>query len=86
MRALLLLVVLLIAVVNLTGCMQAQTPHEPPIASLHSHRCGRCHVAPEPRTRTRAHLEEAFSRHGKRVHLSHDDWQAMLDYLAAPAN
>jgi hypothetical protein len=43
-------------------------------------------VAPEPRTRTRAQLEDAFSRHGKRVHMSHDDWQAMLDYLAAPAN
>jgi hypothetical protein len=73
-------------VVGLTGCSQAAAPDAPPIASLHSHQCGRCHVPPEPRTRTRAQLEDAFTRHGKRVHLSHDDWQAMIDYLAAPAN
>jgi cytochrome c5 len=74
------------AVIGLTGCMRPQTPDGPPIASLYSHQCDRCHVAPEPKTRTRAQLEEAFSRHRKRVHLSHDDWQAMIDYLAAPAN
>jgi hypothetical protein len=77
---------LVVAWIGLTGCMQAQTPDGPPIASLHSRACGRCHVAPAPRTRTRAQLEDAFSRHGKRVHMSHEDWQAMLDYLAAPAN
>jgi hypothetical protein len=43
-------------------------------------------VAPEPKTRTRAQLEEAVPRHDRRVHMSHDDWQAMIDYLAAPAN
>jgi hypothetical protein len=81
MRALVVFVV-----VGLMGCMRTQSPDGPPIASLHSHQCGRCHVPPEPKTRTRAQLEDAFSRHGKRVHLSHDDWQAMIDYLAAPAN
>jgi hypothetical protein len=75
-----------VALVGLAGCTQTRAPDEPPIASLHSQKCGRCHVAPEPGTRTRAQLEDAFSRHGRRVHLSHDDWQAMLDYLAAPAN
>jgi len=35
---------------------------------------------------TRAQLEEAVPRHDRRVHMSHDDWQAMIEYLAAPAN
>ncbi|MGD0524915.1 MAG: hypothetical protein ABSE49_07220 [Polyangiaceae bacterium] len=82
MRAALLAVALL----ALAGCTEAAAPDGPPIASLHSHQCGRCHVAPEPKTRTRAQLEEAFTRHDRRVHMSHDDWQAMIDYLAAPAN
>jgi cytochrome c5 len=77
---------LVVAVVALAGCTQAAAPDGPPIASLHSHQCGRCHVAPEPKTRSRAQLEDASARHGKRVHLSHEDWQAMIDYLAAPAN
>jgi cytochrome c5 len=77
---------LVAAVLALAGCTQAAAPDGPPIASLHSHQCGRCHVAPEPKTRTRAQLEEAVPRHDRRVHMSHDDWQAMIEYLAAPAN
>jgi hypothetical protein len=80
------LLVVALAVFALTGCTQAAAPDGPPIATLHSHQCGRCHVAPEPKTRTRAQLEDAFTLHDRLVHMSHDDWQAMIDYLAAPAN
>jgi cytochrome c5 len=80
-------VLLVVAVLGLAACTPAAAvPDGSPIASLHSRQCGRCHVAPEPRTRTRAQLEEAAPRHDRRVHMSHDDWQAMIDYLAAPAN
>jgi hypothetical protein len=65
------------------GCaQQPAAPDAPPIASLHSSRCGRCHVPPEPKTHTRAELETAFGRHKSRVHLSQDEWQAMVDFLA----
>ena len=77
---------LVVAVLGLAGCTQAATPGGPSIASLHSHKCGRCHIPPEPKTRTRAQLEDAAPRHDRRVHMSHDDWQAMIDCLAAPAN
>jgi Skp family chaperone for outer membrane proteins len=66
------------------GCAPAASPDAPAIAKVETHRCGSCHAPPEPKTRTRATLEDAFSRHRHRVHLSQDEWQAMLDYLAAP--
>ena len=67
----------------LLGCSPpASSADAPPIASLHSSRCGRCHVPPEPKTHTRAELETAFGRHRGRVHLSQDEWQAMIDFLA----
>ena len=66
------------------GCSPAVSPDAPPIASVEVHRCGACHTPPEPRTRSRATLEDAFGRHQHRVHLSRDEWQAMLEYLAAP--
>jgi hypothetical protein len=70
----------------LSGCAQPAAPDGPPIAALHSSRCGSCHVAPEPNTHTRAALETAFGRHKRRVNLSHEEWQAMIDFLAPPAN
>jgi hypothetical protein len=39
---------------------------------------------PEPKTRTREHLEDAFTRHRVRVHLTEEQWSAMVDYLAKP--
>jgi hypothetical protein len=54
------------------------------VATVHTAKCGNCHVPPEPRSRTRAHLEDAFTRHKTRVHLSDDQWAAMVDYLAGP--
>lgn len=54
----------------------------PPIAAVHASQCSRCHSAPEPGTVTRAELEEAFGRHKKRVKLSTEEWQAMVEYLA----
>jgi len=74
----------------LTACAPAASAPAPdvkpelrPIAAMHASKCGACHVRPEPRTRTREHLEEAFSRHRKRVRLSEDEWARMVDYLAA---
>ena len=54
------------------------------IASMHVSKCGCCHTLPAPQTRTRDHLEDAFARHKRRVHLTPDEWAAMVDYLAMP--
>jgi Fe2+ transport system protein FeoA len=54
-----------------------------PIAEVHAEKCGACHSLPAPRTRSREYLEQAFSRHHRRVHLTPDEWAAMVDYLAA---
>jgi Fe2+ transport system protein FeoA len=56
----------------------------PPIAEVHAEKCGACHSLPAPRTRSREYLEQAFSRHHRRVHLTSEDWAAMVEYLAAP--
>jgi hypothetical protein len=71
------------------GCASPQPPAgpashdtEPAIAAIHAHNCGRCHMPPEPKTRTRAQLESAFSRHRTRVRLSEDEWARLVDYLA----
>lgn len=68
------------------ACTPASAPDAPPIAAVHSSKCGRCHSPPEPSSHSRAQLAEAFGRHKSRVHLSQDEWQAMIDYLASPAN
>jgi cytochrome c2 len=76
-----------VALLLLAGCAQQPTaPDGPPIAAVHNTRCGRCHVPPEPKNRTRAELETAFGRHKSRVHLSQYEWQAMIDFLAPQAN
>jgi hypothetical protein len=59
------------------------TPREGAVADIRAHACGRCHMAPEPRTRTRLQLETAITRHRSRVRLSDDDWGKLVDYLAA---
>jgi hypothetical protein len=59
--------------------------HDSQIVAIHLHKCGKCHVPPEPRTRTREHLVSVFLTHRNRVHLTPDEWSAMVDYLAAPA-
>jgi hypothetical protein len=66
----------------LVACTPASSPDAPAIATVHTQRCGNCHAPPEPRSHTRASLEDAFGRHHHRVHLSEGEWQAMLDYLA----
>jgi cytochrome c5 len=55
----------------------------PEIARIHRSRCGACHQRVEPGARTRPVLEEALSRHHTRVHLTDEQWAAMIDYLAA---
>src|ERR1700733_9772937 len=54
------------------------------IATVHANKCGSCHTLPAPKTRTREHLEDAFSRHKKRVRLTREEWATMIDYLAMP--
>jgi hypothetical protein len=67
------------------GASNAQVPESARnVAMIRTAKCGNCHEPPEPGSRTRAHLEDAFTRHKKRVHLSDDQWAAMVDYLARP--
>jgi hypothetical protein len=71
------------------GCGSAAPPAradepEESIAVVHVSRCGGCHRLPDPKTRTREHLEDALSRHRKRVHLTSEEWAQMIDYLAMP--
>lgn len=68
----------------LGGCAQAAAPDAPPIATLHRAQCGKCHRPPEPGSHSKAQLEDAFTRHQKRVRLTPDEWTAIMDYLAAP--
>jgi hypothetical protein len=62
---------------------QANAPEPSPIARIHKAKCGSCHVRVEPGQRTRAQLEDAFTRHHKRVRLTEEQWAQMVDYLAA---
>jgi len=62
----------------------ASSPEPSPIARIHKAKCGACHQRVEPGQRTRAQLEDAFTRHRKRVHLTEEQWAQMVDYLAAP--
>jgi hypothetical protein len=71
------------AMIACAACTPAAAPEEPSIAQVHARQCGRCHTAPAPGSRSRTELTEALSRHRKRVHLSSDEWHAMIDYLAA---
>ncbi len=71
------------------GALAACAPAGPPVApefahvaAFHRSHCGQCHVRVEPGQRTRAELEVALARHRDRVHLSEDDWNLMVDYLA----
>jgi hypothetical protein len=54
------------------------------IAAIHASKCGACHTPPDPKTRTRPYVEEALSRHRKRVRLRSEEWAEMVDYLAMP--
>ncbi|MDP9150739.1 MAG: hypothetical protein M3O36_12480 [Myxococcota bacterium] len=71
------------------GCVQAR-PNDSgvsrqdalEVSRLHTQKCGRCHAPPQPRTRTRDHLEAAFLRHKTRVRFTAEQWAAMIDYLA----
>jgi hypothetical protein len=67
------------------GGASAMPPETRAIAAMHLSKCGSCHTRPEPRTRTREHLEDALSRHRKRVRMTADEWARMIDYLAMPA-
>lgn len=75
----------LLAALACAACAPASSPDAPPIAAVHRHQCGRCHSPPEPKSHTRAELEDAFSRHHSRVHLTPEEWTAMVDYLASPS-
>ena len=90
-RAALAISALAAAVASVAACGAspgpgASSPSQDPTtaAAIHRRKCGACHVRPEPGTRTRAHLEDAFTRHQRRVHLTPEQWSAMVDYLASP--
>ena len=68
------------------ACAPAAAPDGPPIAAVHRHQCGKCHAPPPPGSHSREEFETAFGRHHKRVHLTQEEWQAMVDYLAPSAN
>ena len=77
----------LVCAVLAVGCGRARAPSDaPPIAALHATKCGACHSPVEPGTHTRAALESAFARHQRRVRLSDDEWNAMVQYLASDAS
>jgi hypothetical protein len=71
------------------ACAPAAAPDgpgsRPPIAAVHRHQCGKCHAPPPPGSHSREEFETAFGRHHKRVHLTDEEWQAMVDYLAPTA-
>ncbi len=60
----------------------AVPPEYAHVAAVHRSRCGQCHKRVDPGQRTRAELDVALARHRDRVHLSEDDWNVMVDYLA----
>ena len=75
--------VLLLTVSVVMACEAERPPNTAPaIATTISARCGTCHRAPQPDSRPREALGVALSRHHKRVRLTEDQWQAVLDYLA----
>lgn len=73
-------------VIALLACDPAAAPpdHEPAIAKVWRSRCGACHVRVEPGTHAADSLEEALSRHKKRVRLRDEQWKAMIAFLASP--
>jgi hypothetical protein len=75
-----------LGVLVLGACSPASAPGAPAIATVHRSQCGRCHVPPEPQTRSREQVEVAAARHARRVRLTHDEWTAMIEYLAPQAN
>ncbi len=77
-------VVVLAAAGLLAGCSPASSPDAPAIAAVHRHECSKCHAPPPPRTHTRVQLEDAVARHRARVHLSDDQWSAIVLYLSVP--
>ena len=83
------LVLAAIFAVSFSTVMVACAPPGPPIApeyahvaAIHRAKCGQCHTRVDPGQRTRAELDVALARHRDRVHLSEDDWNLMVDYLA----
>ena len=82
--------ILALVAVGLVGCArvasseatQAPAGAAQAIATIHTRKCGSCHVAPEPRSRKRGALDVALGRHKNRVHLTPAQWAAMSDYLA----
>jgi hypothetical protein len=75
-------VLLLIASAAL-ACEPERPPNAAPaIAATITTRCASCHEAPKPGVRARAEVAKALSRHHKRVRLTDDQWEAVLEYLA----
>jgi hypothetical protein len=70
---------------GLLGCAPgANGPRaaEPPIASVWRARCGACHARVEPGEKSNAVLKAAAKRHEKRVHLTVEEWDALVAWLS----
>jgi hypothetical protein len=51
-------------------------------ANLLAAKCAGCHVAPQPKQRSRPYVESALARHQKRVHLTPAQKTAIIEYLS----
>lgn len=51
--------------------------------ALRTQKCARCHAPPEAMHHTRAELETILGRHRSRARLTPEEWDAMVDLLAA---
>ena len=73
---------------GLVGCAPtANGPRaaEPAIASVWRARCGTCHARVEPGEKSNAVLKAAAKRHEKRVHLTVEEWDALVAWLSPAA-
>jgi len=80
-----------VAVAAVASCTPAMQAPEVPetqkhVAEVHRAKCGNCHVRVVPGTHTQAELETALTRHRKRVHLSEEEWNQLVSYLAQPSS
>jgi hypothetical protein len=49
-----------------------------------AHKCTRCHARPERMKHPRSELGAVFARHQKRIALTAEQWQSMIDWLGRP--
>jgi mono/diheme cytochrome c family protein len=70
------------------GACESERPVNDPTGARKTiaSRCGACHAPPKPGVRARDTLPPVVARHHARVQLTEEQWRAVVDYLAAPAD